>query len=720
MMKHQRHILRATVIFGASVMFGCANFQPLPKDVTPAPAKLSSESTPDNLAFDSHKTKNDEGNLKNGDYAEFKIRDIKKAPVLQIGTQHEQMAGLKLPEEPVSLNADSLPLQHFINLALGDVLKLSYLIDSDLEKKKTKITLRVNKPVTAKRLLGLVEEALQVNGVALAQDDDLIKVIPSSKASSAAPVMMQESVKPLLRYGKVTEIIPVYYMGVSQASSLATKLFREGRGGSVLMQPHLSSLMVVAVPDDIEKFRVLLKQLDVPNSVSDYMSLVSPRFLTAGSLASQLQVALNAASIPVSVSGGLNGVILKVLNNEQLIMTSNSKNWLNYAENWVKRLDIPPKTEAEHKGIYVYYMKNTKAKDTWGVVKTIFSDGKSSRTKTSEVASQNILASSQQQNQRSVTSSVQGITPGNTGMKQRRTTTTETMSVVGKNYKVVVDDDRNALIFQGSYQNYQQLVDLLAYVDKRPRQVLLKATIAEVSLTDAYSLGLDWTDGGKSSDVTGSTSVTPSDASSYLSLTGLFGDFTAKFNALLSNGKVQVLSSPKILALDGESASIDIGQQIQVITGSVSGTDSDSTVTNTYSYISTGVQLNITPYINESGLVQLDISQEVSTAGESTSGSPPINTRSLQTSFLADTGETVYIGGLIKTRNEDTEQKVPVLGDIPLLGNLFTYKSTAQTSTELILLITPYVIKSQEEALLYTKSFSKITGWTLSPDMLEK
>lgn len=78
MMKHQRHILRATVIFGASVMFGCANFQPLPKDVTPAPAKLSSESTPDNLAFDSHKTKNDEGNLKNGDYAEFKIRDIKK------------------------------------------------------------------------------------------------------------------------------------------------------------------------------------------------------------------------------------------------------------------------------------------------------------------------------------------------------------------------------------------------------------------------------------------------------------------------------------------------------------------------------------------------------------------------------------------------------------------------------------------------------------------
>ncbi|CAM3774977.1 Putative type II secretion system protein D precursor [Vibrio aerogenes CECT 7868] len=717
-MKHQHHCLRAAVvIIGASVMFGCANFQPLPENVTPTAVKLSSESTPGDLQVDDPST-SDKAPLKNGDYAKFKIREIKKAPILQIGTQQEQITGLKLPEEQVSLNADGLPLQHFINLALGDILKLNYLIDSDLEKKKNKITLRVNEPVTSKRLLGLVEEALQVNGVALAQDGDLIKVIPSSKASSAAPVMMQESVKPLLRYGKVTEIIPVYYIGVNQASTLATKLFREGRGGSVLIQPHLNSLMVVAAPDDIDKLRELLAQLDVPNSVSEYMSLASPRFLTAINLATQLKVALAAASIPASTSGGTNGVILKVLNTEQLIMTSNSKNWLDYAENWVKRLDIPPKTEAEHKGVYVYYMKNTKAKDSWGVVKTIFGDGKSS-TKTPEVVSQNILASSQQQNQRSITSSVQGITPGNTGMKQRQRAATETMSVVSKDYKVVVDDDRNALIFQGTYQDYQQLVDLLSYVDKRPRQVLLKATIAEISLTDAYNLGLDWTDNGNSSDVTGSSSVTPSDASSYLSLTGLFGDFTAKFNALLSNGKVQVLSSPKILALDGESASINIGQQIQVITGSVTGTDSDSTVTNTYSYVSTGVQLDITPSINESGLVQLDISQEVSTAGESSSGSPPINTRSLQTSFLADTGETVYIGGLIKTRNEDTEQKVPVLGDIPLLGNLFKYKSQAQSSTELLLLITPYVIKSQEEALLYTKDFSQMTGWTLSSDMLD-
>ncbi|HDY7458383.1 TPA: secretin [Vibrio vulnificus] len=698
LMMERRHKKALMAVAISSLMAGCANFTPFPPNVYPQTPKTSTQSSITVINGDEH-TREEKPAKPNGNYVQVDT-SIRSAPLLhasQKSSASENILGL--PKEPVSLNADGLPLNHFINLALGDVLGVNYVVDTDLAKNNTPITMRVNQPVEPLRLLGLIEEVLQVNGVALALDGNLIKVIPANKSNSQTPALMSKAVKPMLRYGKVVQLVPIYYLSINQASTMANSLLREGGGGSVLVQNHLNSLMVVARQDDIERLEKLLAELDVPAKSSNYLSLVKPTYNTSTELANELKRILDAASIPSAIGRGNHGVILSPISDEQLLITSSTKAWINYAEEWVRRLDVPKPVEG-NRGVYAYYMKNTKAADAWQMVEAIFGDGKS-QTKLPEVSKQDIVASAQESS---------GTVAGNTGYQPRQRAPQQTMSVVSNDYRVVIDTKRNALIFQGRYADYQRLTELLRFADQRPRQVLLQATVAEVKVEDGYTLGTSFNITG--GDITGGTNGLITNAGN-LNLTGVFGDVTAQFTAAMDTGKAQILSSPRVIAMDQEPARISIGEQIQVRTGEVSGGGDDSKATITYQYVDVGITLDITPTINQNGLVELVISQEVSSQGVASGDSIPINKRSLQTRMLADSGDTIYMGGLISKDNNNSEKKVPILGDIPVIGNLFKYKSEKQNSTELVLLITPYVINSRDEALFYTKDFRNLTGWEI-------
>ncbi|HHY0363105.1 TPA: secretin N-terminal domain-containing protein [Vibrio cholerae] len=694
-----KKVLCALVV--SSLMAGCANFTPLPPNTYSTPPATNEQNSV--TVIDAGERPLDQATKNNnGRFVQIDT-NIRSAPLLhasQKSSVSESVLGL--PAEPVSLNADGLPLNHFINLALGDVLGLNYVVDTDLAKNVTPITMRVNQPVEALRLLGLVEEVLQVNGVALALEEDLIKVIPVSKTSSQTPSLMNQAVKPMLRYGKVAQLVPIYYLSINQASTMASSLLREGNGGTVLVQNHLNSLMVVARQDDIERLEQLLAELDVPAKAASYLTLIKPTYTTANDLSRELKTVLDAASIPVTLGRGTHGVILSPISNEQLLVTSSTKAWLNYAQEWIKRLDIPRPVEG-NQGVYAYYMKNTKAADAWQMVEAIFGDGKSKASQ--DTPKQDIIAAAKQEST---------SLPGNTGYQPRTSNSSQSMSVVSANYRVVIDTKRNALIFQGQYADYQRLIELLKFVDQRPRQVLLQATVAEVKVEDGFTLGTEFNI--TSGDITGGSNGLIANAGN-LNLNGVFGDVTAKFTAALDSGKAQVLSSPRVIAMDQEPARISIGEQIQVKTGEVSGGGDDSKATVTYQYVDVGITLDITPTINQNGLVELSISQEVSSQGVITGDSIPINKRSLQTRMLADSGDTIYMGGLISKDNNNSENKVPILGDIPLIGNLFKYRIEKQNSTELVLLITPYVINNRDEAQFYTKEFKTMTGWELAESL---
>ena len=700
---NKRLIRNASVMVCTTLIYGCANFNQMSDYKYAEPRKNQTESSI-TLVEDSSAVRTAG---KPSGYTKINRESVRSAPLLQAsqGSANANTSTIQLPTTPVSLNADGLELGHFINLALGDVLKVNYVVDSDLANNTTPITLRINEPVPAERLLGLVEEVLMVNKVSLAIDGDLIKVIPASKTDNAVPTLIDTSIAPVLRYGKVVEIIPVYYLSIIEASNLVSNLLREQGGGKVLRQMHLNALMVIANKEDIERVYTLLREIDVPNRVSENISLVSPKYVSLENLINDLQLSLSAASVPVSIGSGQNGVVLVPLNNNTLMITASTKGWMSYTLEWIKQLDQPKQING-NQGIYAYYMQNTKAEDAWGVVSAIFSEQMQSDK--SESKGVDLIAAAQQAVQEKQQSSMSNL-PGNKGIrKPSGNGSSESMQVVTENYRVVVDSKRNSIFFTGEYQDYQRLVELLKFVDKRPRQVLIQATIAEINVDDAQELGFDFNVTG--GDITGGTKGLAEIQNKVLTLTGVFGDVTLGFQAALKTGKAQVLSSPRIIAMNQEPARITVGDQIQVITGEVSGGGDDSKATTTYTYVDTGVTLDIVPTINQNGLVELEISQEVSNKGTGTD----INKRSLQTKLLADSGDTVFMGGLIKQDVGETDNRVPLLGDIPYVGNLFKYKSQTQKSVELVLLITPYVINSREDAIFYTNEFQELTGWELS------
>ena len=636
-------------------------------------------------------------------------QSVRSAPLLRIKDKNvSQAQKLALPATDVTLNADQLPLNSFVNLALGDVLDLNYIVDQELANNAQPVTLRVNNPVSAQRMLGLVEEVLQVNGVALALEDGVIKVIPASKTQDASAALLSSSVKPLLRYGNVAEIIPVYYLPLSQAMELAERTVRDNKG-SVLMQSNLNSMMVIGRQDDIKKVHDLLAELDVPNRVSSNMTVVTPAYVTLEDMMKDLQNALEASGVPVSVGKGTNGVVLVPMSNNTLLVTASTRQWLGYAQDWVRRLD-KPKPVSGGDGVYAYFMKNTKAADAWSVVSAIFGDG---QVGSAGPQGEDLIAAAEQvAEQNSTGARATNTEPGNRGFQSSNQGQAASQSVITDEYRVVIDNKRNAIIFTGRFDEYQRLEELLEFVDRRSRQVLLQAVVAEIQLSNDNSLGVEWNI--NKGDITGGTAGLIQAGN--LNLTGIFGDVTARFAAALETGDAKVLSSPRIIALDQETASINIGQQIAVKTGEINTGTNNAEVVNSFKYVDVGITLEITPSINENGLVELAISQEVSSPGAGGGDTPPINTRSLQTRLLADSGDTVYMGGLISQNIANNESKVPILGDIPGLGYLFKYQTQRESTTELVLLVTPYVINSREEANFYTEQFRVLTGWEPMPD----
>lgn len=254
-----------------------------------------------------------------------------------------------------------------------------------------------------------------------------------------------------------------------------------------------------------------------------------------------------------------------------------------------------------------------------------------------------------------------------------------------------------------------------------PNQVLIEATIAEVTLNDEMQFGVRWYFQNKHN--TQSTTFTNSAAGVVSAVYPGFSyalkaaNAALTINALNAVTNVNVISSPSLMVLDNKTASLQIGDQVPIATQSAVGVVSaGSPIVNSISYRDTGVILSITPRINESGRVLLDIEQEVSNvAPTSTSGidSPTIQQRKIKTSVLVNDSEALTLGGLIQSKNNSTKDQVPLLGDIPILGNAFKTKDNTIGKTELIIIITPRVVRNLNEAQLVTDEYRRKLRLTL-------
>jgi general secretion pathway protein D len=239
-------------------------------------------------------------------------------------------------------------------------------------------------------------------------------------------------------------------------------------------------------------------------------------------------------------------------------------------------------------------------------------------------------------------------------------------------------------------------------------QVFLEATIAEVTLTDSLSYGLTWFFQSGEFNTTFSDASNGAVASQFPGFSVLFSgqDGRAALSAVAGITDVKILSAPSLMVLDNRTATLQVGDQVPVVTqSSVSVTDPDAPIVNSVSLRDTGIILSVTPRVNDSGLVILEIDQEVSdVVATQSSGidSPTIQQRRISTSVSVRDGQSVALGGLMRERLSDTETKIPLLGDVPFLGKLFSTTTTESTRTELLVMITPRVIRSTDASLTVT------------------
>ena len=258
--------------------------------------------------------------------------------------------------------------------------------------------------------------------------------------------------------------------------------------------------------------------------------------------------------------------------------------------------------------------------------------------------------------------------------------------------KITALKERNLLIVEDTPEFLQRIENLLIEVDQQPKQILIEAKILEIILDDSETFGLDWKKlftSGEGAGSFGGQGLAPGGAGFFLQL--VTPNIELSLNALNTEGRVRTLSTPKLLALENQEASVVIGDRI----GYKVTTTINQVTTESIQFLESGVILKVTPSVDRQGQIMLDIHPEVST-GTVSDGIPSQSTTEVTTQLLVPNGQTVFIGGLMKLRQSETHDSIPGLGSLPIIGRLFGTDETISLNTETVVMITPYIIERQD------------------------
>jgi type II secretory pathway component GspD/PulD (secretin) len=267
--------------------------------------------------------------------------------------------------------------------------------------------------------------------------------------------------------------------------------------------------------------------------------------------------------------------------------------------------------------------------------------------------------------------------------------------------KMTLLEERKMIVVEDTPDFLNRVQRLLAEVDSEPKQIMIEAKILEISLDETESFGIDWSkifsNGGNGLNALGTKGLTDTLQS------GLFFNFfnnniQVYLNALSTKGRVHTLSSPKLLTLENQEASTKVGKNIGYLSSTVTATSTQTEV----KFLETGVILKVTPSVDEQGRIMMKIRPEVSTGNirkENGNSIPDKNTTEVSTQMLANDGQAILIGGLIKNISSRDRNGVPVISDIPIFGNLFSSTKDVVATTETIVIITPYIVKQPSSTM---------------------
>ena len=624
--------------------------------------------------------------------------------------------------EEFTLNFEALDIRQIVQYILGDYLREFFTIHPQTSGNAT---IRTSKPVSKQDLLPILEMLLRQNGQVIVKEEGMYKIMPASLGikGSVSP-MLGGSSKPLPP-GYSVQIIQLKFVGVADMARIL--LPYQIDPSSVQQDPVRNLLILSGTQRELRHLLDIVDLFDV-----DFLAGYSVGLYQLSTDVKALGNDLNSifgAGTASPLAGIVKYIPIERLN--ALLVVTTQPRYLEEAKKWIERLD---KSGGVAGGLRlnVYPVQHGKAEKLATLLSEVYGNKQGTGTTVT-------LAPGQRPAQVTTTPAA----PGSPAASQipLQTAIQSLVSFAGggvgvsKDVRIIADNDNNALLILASPSDYETIQSALRQLDVPRRQVSVEVLVAEVTLSDDLKFGIEWFVNARNNTVGSLRGVNGDGSASGLlpRLPGVLnaagvaldprsliatapglqlinlgpgGDIRAVLQALGTDGRSKVISTPRVMVLDNEKATINVGDQISVDTGSSTGTGTGGNVVTTRQYLTTGVILTVTPRINAGGRVTLDVNQEVSSP-TSTSANPTIATRKAQTVVTVSSGETMTLAGLIQDINTTGSSGVPLLSKIPIIGGLFGTQSLSKKRTELVILITPTVVTNADDARLVNEEIRR-------------
>lgn len=661
---------------------------------------------------------------------------------------------------PSSYKFEDAPIVDVIHVFMREVLKVDYLLHQPLTGS---VTLATRGTVSADDALALLEGALQANGLAMARDTRGVYHVGKPENLKAIAGNIRQAGKDPLPPGYGTVIIPLQYIG---ASEMATILRPMSPSDAIVRVDSVRNLLVMTGSrnqtegwlDVVRTFDVdLLKGMSVGlfplkhasiKEVEAALRLVSGGGQTGGAARAATRQSDVAGSVLPAAGGAPGGAaaispllaesnplfgalrILPVERLNSILVVTPRAEYLEEARRWIEKLDQPSDNGGEPQ-LYIYRVQNGNARHLSGVLGGLFGGAAQAGTSSATGVAPSLG---------SVVGAAAAVGGGGIGGNFGTTASNGYGSSLGRSslgttfpqqsrlnqtgpnqlpaaaqlggVRVIADDLNNSLLVWGTKVEFEKIESTLKRLDLPPTQVLIEASIIEVTLNDELSYGLQWAFAGAAGNSgyqgfgqlgtgglrlpTGSLTDTAAKGFSY-SLVNSVGQIRVALSALATKTNVKMISNPSLMVLDNHLAMMVVGNQIPVLS-SVTDSNVTSTTTSTVQYRDTGVNLAVTPSANAGNLVTMQIDQIVTDSAEGSDPSrPTFLQRQISSKVAVRSGESIVLGGLIKDSRSAVKGGVPLLQELPLVGNLFGTNTNNGVRTELLVIITPKVVRTDPE-----------------------
>jgi len=652
----------------------------------------------------------------------------------------------------VSLNFENISVSSLASALLGDLLKLNYTIDAGGD---TVVSLHTRQPLPRNQVLDVLDTVLLPHDLAIVRDNaGVYHVTKRTVTVGSRPVVGSARFKDLAGAGTV--IVPLNHIGAGEMAKILAPV--APREAIVYVDSMRNLLVLQGSKAQLGGWLELVEAFDVDflagmslgvfvlenASVSVVRDALQALIggdasagnpygnTTSGNAAGGAQgAALPAAASMAANSGASAGAVqaanplhglVRVIPIERLnalVVVTPRSHILSQVETWIRRLDRP--MDALEASLFVYPVQNGSAIHLAEMLNGLFGNSTSS-TKPGVAAGNAPMQFGQGTGTGSMgalaTGSSKASTTGGTttaaagslpmavqGSASSGNAPSTTVNQLDGNVRVVADEKRNALLIRAPRTEYRRIEQALRELDKAPTQVLIEASIVEVSLTGNLAYGVEWfvqnslgggREGNALLNLRESGSIGPTQPGFSYTLLNKAGTIRATLNALAEKSQLRVLSNPTVLVLDNHNATIQIGNQ-QPIKSATSSTG--TLVTESITYKDTGVMLSVTPSVNAGGLITMDIMQQVTDVGEIdvATGQRNFLTRQIQSRVAVRSGDPIVLGGMIRENETKGTTGVPLLSDIPVLGALFGKNSDKSARTELLVLLTPRALENDDQ-----------------------